>query len=179
MRLWPVVVVALQLRCVALLAIPRGGRGGGAAGRRAAGGEHLDPLLQLRGPAAAAPHKKAPQFMLDLFNAVSVADGTPRSQKDILQGNVVRSFEDKGEDVQILKKTATAFYAWDSVVFVRSLEKIYSLGSSVIFCPLRGNMLIAMRKSYPRAQLRTAMCMCSTGNREDFSLRTYHLQRCN
>uniref|UniRef100_A0A8D2ZWT8 TGF-beta family profile domain-containing protein n=1 Tax=Scophthalmus maximus TaxID=52904 RepID=A0A8D2ZWT8_SCOMX len=67
----------------------------GAAGRRAAGGEHLDPLLQLRGPAAAAPHKKAPQFMLDLFNAVSVADGTPRSQKDILQGNVVRSFEDK------------------------------------------------------------------------------------
>lgn len=49
-----------------------------------------------RGPAV-APHKKAPQFMLDLFNAVSVSDGTPKSQKEILDGNTVRSFEDKGE----------------------------------------------------------------------------------
>uniref|UniRef100_A0A3Q3MJN9 Bone morphogenetic protein 2-like n=1 Tax=Labrus bergylta TaxID=56723 RepID=A0A3Q3MJN9_9LABR len=47
-----------------------------------------------RGPVV-APHKKAPQFMLDLFNAVSVSDGTPKSQKDILEGNIVRSFEDK------------------------------------------------------------------------------------
>uniref|UniRef100_A0A3Q1HHB9 TGF-beta family profile domain-containing protein n=1 Tax=Anabas testudineus TaxID=64144 RepID=A0A3Q1HHB9_ANATE len=47
-----------------------------------------------RGPAV-SPHKKAPQFMLDLFNAVSVSDGTPKSQKEILDGNTVRSFEDK------------------------------------------------------------------------------------
>lgn len=48
------------------------------------------------GPAL-APHKKAPQFMLDLFNAVSVSSGIPKSQKEILEGNIVRSFEDKGE----------------------------------------------------------------------------------
>lgn len=62
--------------------------------------EKLDALLHLkdlpRGPAV-APHKKAPQFMLDLFNAVSVSNGIPRSQKEILDGNIVRSFEDKGE----------------------------------------------------------------------------------
>nr|XP_046233397.1 bone morphogenetic protein 2-like isoform X2 [Scatophagus argus] len=34
--------------------------------------------------------------MLDLFDAVSVSNGTPKSQKEILEGNVVRSFEDKG-----------------------------------------------------------------------------------
>lgn len=60
----------------------------------------LDALLHLkdlpRGPAL-PPRKKAPQFMLDLFNAVSVSDGILRSQKDILEGNIVRSFEDKGE----------------------------------------------------------------------------------
>ncbi|XP_077481644.1 bone morphogenetic protein 4 [Stigmatopora argus] len=40
------------------------------------------------------PHKRAPQFMLDLFNAVS--DESSKSQKEILEGNVVRSFQDKG-----------------------------------------------------------------------------------
>lgn len=62
--------------------------------------EKPDAMLHLRdlprGPEV-APHKKAPQFMLDLFNAVSVMDGTPKSQKEILEGNIVRSFEDKGE----------------------------------------------------------------------------------
>uniref|UniRef100_A0A3B5AQZ8 Bone morphogenetic protein 2-like n=1 Tax=Stegastes partitus TaxID=144197 RepID=A0A3B5AQZ8_9TELE len=60
--------------------------------------QKLDALFNLkdlpRGPAA-APRKKAPQFMLDLFNAVSVSDGTMKSQKEILEGNIVRSFEDK------------------------------------------------------------------------------------
>ncbi|KAI4797132.1 hypothetical protein KUCAC02_026529 [Chaenocephalus aceratus] len=32
---------------------------------------------------------------LDLFNAVTVSEGRPRSQKEILEGNTVRSFEDK------------------------------------------------------------------------------------
>uniref|UniRef100_A0A3B4XD39 Bone morphogenetic protein 2-like n=1 Tax=Seriola lalandi dorsalis TaxID=1841481 RepID=A0A3B4XD39_SERLL len=94
---------SLQLRCVTLLAIPRDR---GTAARREGSdetetaGEKLDAQFHLRdlprGPAL-APHKKAPQFMLDLFNAVSVSDGTPKSQKEILEGNIVRSFEDKGE----------------------------------------------------------------------------------
>ncbi|KAM3591721.1 uncharacterized protein V6R79_006380 [Siganus canaliculatus] len=97
-------VLALQLRCVALHAIPPGR---GTATRRRQDGldaptalnERLDALIHLkdlpRGPVV-APHKKAPQFMLDLFNTVSVPSGAPRSQKEILEGNIVRSFEDKG-----------------------------------------------------------------------------------
>ncbi|XP_033468244.1 bone morphogenetic protein 2 [Epinephelus lanceolatus] len=100
LRLW--LVLAVQLRCVTLLAIPldRGtsGRQDGLDATSAAS-EKLDALFHLkdlpRGPAV-APHKKAPQFMLDLFNAVTVSDGRPRSQKEILEGNIVRSFEDKG-----------------------------------------------------------------------------------
>lgn len=58
--------------------------------------EELLPLTDpLRPAAAAAPHRKAPQFMLELFDAVSA--GNRRSQKEVLDGNVVRSFEDKGE----------------------------------------------------------------------------------
>lgn len=94
LRLW--LALALQLRCVA---VPLDG---GESARQAAvgaAGEKLNALLHLknlpRGPPV-APHKKAPQFMLDLFNAVSVSDGIVRSQKEILEGNIVRSFEDKG-----------------------------------------------------------------------------------
>ncbi|XP_010741212.1 bone morphogenetic protein 2 [Larimichthys crocea] len=91
-------VLALQLRCVNPLAIPQDR---GTAVRKEALDEtakenalvHLKDLP--RGPSV-APHKKAPQFMLDLFNAVSVSDGTPKNQKEILEGNIVRSFEDKG-----------------------------------------------------------------------------------
>ncbi|KAJ0060555.1 hypothetical protein NL108_016013, partial [Boleophthalmus pectinirostris] len=95
-------LLALQLRTVVPMALPHGRRG---IGRRAGEGttnkgrDTLDALLYLkdlpRGPAV-APHKKAPQFMLDLFNAVSREDGIPRSQNEILDGNIVRSFEDKG-----------------------------------------------------------------------------------
>lgn len=56
-----------------------------------------------RGPAV-APHKKPPQFMLDLFNVVSVSHGTLKSQKEILDGSIVRSFEDRG------KKKAIYFF---------------------------------------------------------------------
>ncbi|XP_057682759.1 bone morphogenetic protein 2-like [Corythoichthys intestinalis] len=97
-RIW--LVVALQLRCVTVLPA-------GPAETRADVDADPDRKLtdkfgalfklkdQLRG-ASVAPHKKAPQFMLDLFNAVSVSRGTSKSQKEILEGNVVRSFEDKG-----------------------------------------------------------------------------------
>lgn len=101
-------VVALQLRCVTMLVIPRdGGAAAAAAAKRAdldapkLTGDRLDELFHQqgsdlsRGPVV-APRKKAPQFMLDLYNAVSVSGGAPKSQKDILEGNTVRSFEDKG-----------------------------------------------------------------------------------
>uniref|UniRef100_A0A3Q3DQV6 Bone morphogenetic protein 2-like n=1 Tax=Hippocampus comes TaxID=109280 RepID=A0A3Q3DQV6_HIPCM len=95
-RFW--LVLALQLRCVTvLLAGPTGTRADSDLDRMLS--EKLDVLFNwkelLRGAAGQAPHKKAPQFMLDLFHAVSVSDGTRKSQKEILEGNVVRSFEDK------------------------------------------------------------------------------------
>lgn len=99
--LW--LVLALQPRRVKPLAIPQErGTGGRQAGLDATNtaSEKLDALFHLkdlpRGPAV-APHKKAPQFMLDLFNAVSVSNRIRKSQKEILEGNIVRSFEDKGE----------------------------------------------------------------------------------
>uniref|UniRef100_UPI0037E75FD2 bone morphogenetic protein 2-like n=1 Tax=Semicossyphus pulcher TaxID=241346 RepID=UPI0037E75FD2 len=100
LHLW--LVLALQLRCVSSLAIPRDREQADSQDGldfRKTVNEKLDVSAHLkdlpRGPAV-APHKKAPQFMLDLFNAVSVSDGTPKSQKEILEGNIVRSFEDKG-----------------------------------------------------------------------------------
>ncbi|KAF3853246.1 hypothetical protein F7725_013934 [Dissostichus mawsoni] len=101
MRLW--VLLALRMRCVTLLALPldRGTAPGREHGvdTTETGSKKLDGVLHLkdlpRGPAL-APNKKAPQFMLDLFNAVTVSEGRPKSQKEILEGNIVRSFEDKG-----------------------------------------------------------------------------------
>ncbi|CAJ1081205.1 bone morphogenetic protein 2-like [Xyrichtys novacula] len=95
LHLW--VVLALQLGSVSPLVIRRDR---GTSGQQDSLGEKtVDASIYFkdlpRGPAV-APHKKAPQFMLDLFNAVSVSDGTPKSQKEILRGNIVRSFEDKG-----------------------------------------------------------------------------------
>ncbi|XP_034051579.1 bone morphogenetic protein 2-like [Gymnodraco acuticeps] len=101
LRLW--VLLALRMRYVTLLALPldRGTAPGREHGvdTTETGSKKLDGLLHLkdlpRGPAL-APNKKAPQFMLDLFNAVTVSEGRPKSQKEILEGNTVRSFEDKG-----------------------------------------------------------------------------------
>lgn len=99
--LW--LVLLLRQGCVTPLAIPQDGRPEEQRGRpepimNAASKQetqfHLTDLP--RGPAV-APHKKPPQFMLDLFNVVSVSHGTPKSQKEILDGNIVRSFEDKGK----------------------------------------------------------------------------------
>uniref|UniRef100_A0A3Q3W2T4 TGF-beta family profile domain-containing protein n=1 Tax=Mola mola TaxID=94237 RepID=A0A3Q3W2T4_MOLML len=86
-------ILALRLGCVAPFAIPQDA---GTGGRHE--GQNRDALFHLRGlpqGPAVAPHKKAPQFMLDLFNAVSVPSGIPKSQKEILEGNIVRSFQDK------------------------------------------------------------------------------------
>ncbi|XP_005923890.1 bone morphogenetic protein 2-A isoform X2 [Haplochromis burtoni] len=84
----------LLLRCVTPLAIPQDGLGATKMAR-----QKLDRLFYLKDipRPAVAPQKKAPQFMLDLFNVVSVTDGTPKSQTDILEGNTVRSFSDKGQ----------------------------------------------------------------------------------
>ncbi|KAG7226477.1 hypothetical protein INR49_003797, partial [Caranx melampygus] len=87
-------LLALQLRCVTPLAIPRD-RSATAARRDGSDetkrvGEKPDAPLHLRdlprGPEV-APHKKAPQF---------IHGRDPKSQKEILEGNIVRSFEDKG-----------------------------------------------------------------------------------
>ncbi|TNN35512.1 Bone morphogenetic protein 2-A [Liparis tanakae] len=93
--------VKIHHRCVAvpLDRAARQGDGGSDAANAASGEEVAQEALMHvkdlpRG--AAAPHKKAPQFMVDLFNAVSVSDGSAKSQKEILEGNIVRSFEDKG-----------------------------------------------------------------------------------
>ncbi|XP_077357752.1 bone morphogenetic protein 4 isoform X1 [Festucalex cinctus] len=89
-RVW--LVLAFQLRCVAeLLAGPAGTRADSDPNRKLT--EKHGALFNLKD---VLRHKKAPQFMLDLFNAVS--DAARKSQKEILEGNVVRSFEDKGHD---------------------------------------------------------------------------------
>lgn len=46
----------------------------------------------------AASHRRAPPFMMDMFNLVSGSGETRRSQKEILEGNVVRSLEANGEN---------------------------------------------------------------------------------
>lgn len=51
---------------------------------------------------SAVPHRKAPQFMLDLFNSVADSNGYPRNSEK-LEGNVVRSFEDRGESKRIIR----------------------------------------------------------------------------
>ncbi|CAL8300870.1 unnamed protein product [Lota lota] len=107
-RAW--VLVALHLRCaVDVLAfphegLPRQAREGtthhlSATTTMSAKKEKLDETFDLKESIqkpAAPPHKQAPQFMRDMFNAVSKSTGTPLSQKDILEGTIVRSFEDKG-----------------------------------------------------------------------------------
>ncbi|KAM6951099.1 bone morphogenetic protein 4 [Aplochiton taeniatus] len=63
------------------------------------GKKKLDQLFNLKDLPqifAAPPHKKAPQFMLDMFDAVADTNGISKDQNDILEGNVVRSFQDKG-----------------------------------------------------------------------------------
>ncbi|NXQ51909.1 BMP7 protein, partial [Anthoscopus minutus] len=45
-------------------------------------------------PPAVLPHKKPPQFMVDLFNKVADANGITRAP-GLLQADVVRSFEDR------------------------------------------------------------------------------------
>ncbi|XP_061666947.1 bone morphogenetic protein 2-like [Syngnathoides biaculeatus] len=98
LRAW--LVLALQLRCVTWrLAGPGGSRTDTEPDRKltgALGASFSWRDLQLG--AAVAPHKKAPRFMLDLFNAVSASGGARKSQKEILEGNVVRSFEDRGRN---------------------------------------------------------------------------------
>lgn len=99
--LW--LVLALRHGCVTPLAVPDHGGAEGpqespdsiikAASVKQEARLHLKDLP--RGPAV-APKKKPPQFMLDLFNAVSVSQDNPKSQKEILEGRIVRSFEDKG-----------------------------------------------------------------------------------
>ncbi|XP_078055405.1 bone morphogenetic protein 2-like [Mustelus asterias] len=50
-------------------------------------------------PRKAVPGRRPPQYMLDLFNAVSDANGVPKTPR-VLEGNIVRSFEDKVQGEQ-------------------------------------------------------------------------------
>ncbi|KAM9425894.1 bone morphogenetic protein 2-B [Pholidichthys leucotaenia] len=81
--------LALLLRCVSPVAIPQ------RDGLDATTNDQLDYLNDLPRPPT-TPKKKAPKFMLDYFNAVSISDGIQKSQREILEGNIVRSFEDRG-----------------------------------------------------------------------------------
>lgn len=96
--LW--LVLAFRHGCVTPLAVPYHG---GTEGRPEspdsiinAASVKQEARLHLKDGPAVAPKKKPPQFMLDLFNAVSVSHDNPKSQKEILEGRIVRSFEDKG-----------------------------------------------------------------------------------
>lgn len=42
------------------------------------------------------PHRKPPQFMVDLFNKVADSNGVTKAP-GLLEGNVVRSLEDRGK----------------------------------------------------------------------------------
>ncbi|GCC28573.1 hypothetical protein chiPu_0007004 [Chiloscyllium punctatum] len=60
-------------------------------------------------PRASGPLRRAPRYMLDLFNAVADANGVSKSP-GLLQGNVVRSYEDKvGRNEQLLKAELRLF----------------------------------------------------------------------
>ncbi|KAF7204866.1 bone morphogenetic protein 4 [Nothobranchius furzeri] len=87
-------LLLFQLGCTTPQSVPPGSRVDGTqrgvAQRLRLGLSDVVPSL------AVTPHRKAPQFMLDLFNVVSLREGTQKSLKDLLDGNIVRSFEDKG-----------------------------------------------------------------------------------
>ncbi|XP_056153565.1 bone morphogenetic protein 2-B-like [Lampris incognitus] len=92
-------IVAVQLGCVRPLFVPSG-----ASGDAQAEGARLTADVPPGGSSASGlprtftgpPRKKAPQFMLELYDAVSNSDGVAQKRKDVLEGNIVRSFEDKG-----------------------------------------------------------------------------------
>lgn len=119
--------VALQLRCVSLFTVPHDGKSREAEGKES----HLDVtqtlnkkldelhhLKDLPQNIMVLPHKKAPQFMVDLFNAVADSNGSPKSQKEILEGNIVRSFEDKGASrhTQMRNYARVIFLLWEYIL---------------------------------------------------------------
>nr|XP_014348902.1 PREDICTED: bone morphogenetic protein 2-like [Latimeria chalumnae] len=60
-------------------------------------------------PLNALPRRKPPQFMLDLFDAVADPNGITKAP-GLLEGNVVRSFEDKiGRNEKVLKAELRVF----------------------------------------------------------------------
>ncbi|XP_059893611.1 bone morphogenetic protein 2-like isoform X1 [Gadus macrocephalus] len=105
-RVWLLVALHLHLRCaVDALAFPHEGlqrhakEGKPTTTTTMSAQEKFDRIFHLKETLQkppSPPHKQAPQFMVDLFNSVSKSAGTPLCQKDILKGNIVRSFEDKG-----------------------------------------------------------------------------------
>ncbi|XP_028332696.1 bone morphogenetic protein 2 [Gouania willdenowi] len=90
------VLLLLQLRCVTAAGVPGHSE---VTGEQASYAARLQAVLGVKsspGEPPVAPRRSAPQFMLDLFNAVSVRDKTPKTQTEVLFGNTVRSLEDKG-----------------------------------------------------------------------------------
>lgn len=93
-RLWPWLGLAW------LLSLPAAGGLPLAPGPRdevlAAAMQRLREVFDIEElPPDVLPRKKPPQFMVDLFNKVADANGITRAP-GLLEGDVVRSFEDRG-----------------------------------------------------------------------------------
>lgn len=94
LRLWLCLAGLLSLRAATALALPL--RTDPRDEVLAAALQRLREVFDIEElPPDVLPRRKPPQFMVDLFNTVADANGITRGP-GLLQGDVVRSFEDRG-----------------------------------------------------------------------------------